>query len=149
MKIFQQHLLVIVDEHCQSINAEAQKMLKGIVADIKGNKSTRRNGDLIHEIKPTPFHLPKSVNVEKCKTKWQIFAESKGINNRKKSRMVYSEEMKQWLPRFGSRSIQNMKLQGGVVEVEQSISKLKKEKELRVKKNLKNREKNRKKLELA
>ena len=148
MRVYQQHLAAAVDEHCPSINGVAQEMIREIVRQIKLNKSARRDGTLVHGIAPETYSLPKSVNVEKLKTKWEKFAESKGIKNRKRSGLVYSEELKKWIPRWGGGSMQNMVLQSGVTEVEQSISKMKKEKQKRVAKNTKNRERNRKKADM-
>lgn len=148
MKIYQQFLAASVDEPCPSMNASAQKMLQSLTAAIKTNRSSRRNGTLIHEVVATAYHLPKAVNVEKTKTKWEKFAETKGIKQRKKSSLVYSEEAKKWLPTWGGKSLQNQKLQSGVVEVAQSLSKLKKEKIARIAKNKKNREANRKKINM-
>ena len=43
------------------------------------------------------------------KTKWQIFAESKGIKKKKRSRMIYNEEKKDWMPRWGAGSSKQIK----------------------------------------
>ena len=147
MKIYQQYLTVSADGLSPSINAGAQKMLQTLFAQIKSSKSSRKDGNLVYEIVSTEYHLPRSVNEEKIKTKWERFAESKGIKNRKKSQLVYSEELKKWIHRWGSQSLNNMKLQGGIIEVEQSISKLKKEKLSRIAKNRKNMKANRKRLD--
>jgi hypothetical protein len=127
-----------------SLNAMAQNMLKDLFKTVKSFTSTRVEGDLIYEIVPTPFILPKSLSDEKSKTKWEKFAEEKGIKNKKRSRMVFSEKFSKWVPRFGSKSEQNLILQGGVVEVEGSISKMVNEKKKRVEKNKKNSENNKK-----
>lgn len=142
MQIVQQFLTVTTDEKIVSINNSAQEMIKELVNSIKKNKSTRVEGSLIFEISPSLYILPKSTNEEKERTKWENFAREKGIKRKKKSRMVFSEKFNKWLPRYGSRSEQNLILQGGVVEVEQSISKIMNEKRKRTKKNKENAEKN-------
>lgn len=147
MRIYQQYLAVSADGLPPSANAGAQKMLQALFAQVRSGRSSRRCGDLVHEIVPAEYHLPKSVNEDKTKTKWERFAESKGIKNRKRSQLVYCEELKKWVPRWGDQSLQNMRLQGGIVEVEQSISKLKKEKRSRVAKNKKNMAANRRRLD--
>jgi regulator of ribosome biosynthesis len=52
--------------------------------------------------KPTTI-LPreKPLPKEKPPTKWELFAKLKGIQNRKKSRMVYDEASKEYRPRYG------------------------------------------------
>lgn len=144
MKIYQQFLTAsqMVDPSNQMV--DPSNMIRQIIKEIKLNKSTRKDGTLLYEILPTEYVLPKSYNEEKEKTKWEKFAEEKGIKKKKKSRMVFSEKLNKWLPRYGSRSEQNQILQGGVVEVEQSMSKMINEKRARVAKNKKNAEANRK-----
>lgn len=112
-------------------------MIKELFKTIKTCTSTRVEGDLIYEVVPTPYVLPKSLSEEKIKTKWEKFAEEKGIKRKTRSRMIFSEKFDKWVPRFGSRSEQNLILQGGVVEVEQSMSKMINEKKKRIAKNKK------------
>lgn len=143
---FQQLLAVTTDKPCPSINNSASEMIKALISQIKTNKTSRKGGELVHEITRTDCHFPLTLNKEKTKTRWQLFAESKGLKMKKKSKLVYNEELKKWIPRWGSGSLSNMKLQSGVVEVEQSISKMKKEKTKRVTQNLKNRNANKKRI---
>lgn len=144
MQIYPQLLSCTCDKTTKSIDETAQLMIKEMFKVIKTFKSTRDEGDLIYDIIPTQCILPKSLSEDKAKTKWEKFAEEKGIKKKKRSRMVYSEALKKWVPRYGSRSEQNLILQGGVVEVEQSISKMINEKKKRIAKNRKNAENNKK-----
>ncbi|KAI4292329.1 regulator of ribosome biosynthesis [Pancytospora philotis] len=146
MKIYQQLLAASSHEPCASINKGAQDMIAALVSQIKAGRSTRKQGDLVFETVETAYPLPLAVNKEKTKTRWELFAETKGLKLRKKSKLVYCEELKKWIPRWGSQSLANMKLRGGVVEVEQSISKLKKEKQQRISQNTKNRDANKKRI---
>ncbi|CDW57558.1 ribosome biogenesis regulatory protein [Trichuris trichiura] len=53
---------------------------------------------------PAPaFHLPREKPVPKMKppTKWEEYAKLKGIQRRKKSRMVWVQEANEWRPRWG------------------------------------------------
>ena len=51
-----------------------------------------------------------------AKTKWELFALKKGIANKKKrSRMVYSEELKDWVPRWGRGSIKKIQAERDVI----------------------------------
>jgi len=43
----------------------------------------------------------KKVPTAKPPTKWEKFAKSKGISNKKRGRMIFDEESKTWKPRFG------------------------------------------------
>lgn len=43
----------------------------------------------------------------KAKSKWEKFAEKKGISKRKKSAKVYDEVSDKWLPRHGGKSAKN------------------------------------------
>jgi len=115
-------------------------MIESLINEIKKNKSTRKNSDMVHEIIPTEFKFPLSFNLRKTKTRWEKFAEEKGIQKRKKSSMVYSEEYKKWLPVWGSASKKNLEMREGIVETEEkrSISQIRREKEKRISKNRKN-----------
>lgn len=144
MPIYQQLLTITSSQPAKSINESAQEMIKDLVQSIRSNKSTRVGGDLVFDVVPTQYTLPASTDDEKAKTRWQKFAEEKGIRKKKKSRMVFSEKLGKWVPRYGSRSEQNLILQGGVVEVEQSMSKMINEKNARVVKNRKRMEANKK-----
>ena len=55
--------------------------------------------------------LPRSlpIPVEKPKTKWEKYKQEKGIIQRKRSRMVYSEEVGDWVPRWGRGSVKKIK----------------------------------------
>jgi regulator of ribosome biosynthesis len=144
MQIYPQLLSCSIDNATKSMNETAQIMIKETFKTIKNFKSSRIEGDLIYEIVPNQYVLPKTMSEDKIKTKWEKFAEEKGIKKKTKSRMIYSENLKKWVPRYGSRSEQNLILQGGVVEVDQSISKMINEKKKRIAKNKKNAENNRK-----
>jgi len=47
--------------------------------------------------------LPREKKIPKPKppTKWELFAQKKGIANKKRGRMIFDEESKSWKPRFG------------------------------------------------
>lgn len=144
MPIYQQLLTVTSDHQVKSMNESAREMIRELVSCIRSNKSARISGDLVFEVVPAKYTLPASVDEKKEKTKWEKFAEEKGIRKKSKSRMVFSEKLGKWVPRYGSRSEQNLILQGGAVEVKQSMSKMINEKKARVAKNRKRMEANKK-----
>lgn len=54
----------------------------------------------------TVFPRHKKIPVQsKYKTRWETFAATKGIQKKKRSRMVYDENKGDWVPRWGARSI--------------------------------------------
>ncbi len=51
-------------------------------------------------------------------SRWQKFAKSKGILNTKRSRLVYNEEIKDWVPRWGKGSAKKIKDNiNGIMEI--------------------------------
>ena len=60
---------------------------------------------------PEPIiNLPRSLPIPIAKplTKWEKYKQEKGIVQRKRSRMVYSEEVGDWVPRWGKGSIKKI-----------------------------------------
>jgi hypothetical protein len=53
----------------------------------------------------TPLPREKHVPEAKPLTKWEKFAKEKGIKKTKKSRKVYDEQTKEYLPAFGYKVI--------------------------------------------
>ena len=56
-----------------------------------------------------PRYLP--IPKEKPLTKWEKYRKEKGIQNKKRSRMVYSELAKDWVPRWGKGSAKKIEEQ--------------------------------------
>jgi regulator of ribosome biosynthesis len=52
-------------------------------------------------VETTILPREKSVPKPKAPTKWEQFAKTKGIQNRKRDRLVYDERTKDWAPRYG------------------------------------------------
>ncbi|ORM42026.1 Ribosome biogenesis regulatory -like protein [Babesia sp. Xinjiang] len=50
---------------------------------------------------PRMYPLPKP----KKKTRWQLFAEARGIKKHKRSRLVFDKAVNDWVPRWGYKSI--------------------------------------------
>jgi len=92
--------------------------------------------------KPTSA-LPRLKPPPKPKepTKWEKYAQSKGIQNRKRDRMVWDDEAQEWKPRWGYKRINDEKAEW-VLELEEgddpTVDKFREkrqEKKLRVMKN--------------
>lgn len=143
--MFQQLLTVITEHPAGSIDETATAQVRELLDAVRKNKSERINSELVHTLVPTDPELPLICSEEKTKTKWERFAEEKGIKKRRRPTQVYSEEYKAWLPRWGARSPQNLAIRGGVLEGA-SATKLRKEKAERIAKNKKNKAANKQRL---
>ncbi|KAF7496465.1 Ribosome biogenesis regulatory -like protein [Sarcoptes scabiei] len=57
------------------------------------------------------YHLPRSkpIPITKQPTKWETFAKAKGIIKKKKDKKIWDDESKQWMNRFGFKSLVNQK----------------------------------------
>lgn len=135
METYLDFLTVIKNsEETGDINIEASKMIKNIRSLVKTQKSIQRDVDLVYIVDRSDLQIPKQYSEDKTRTKWEAFAVKKGIKKRK-SRMVYDEELNKYIPRYGPYSKKNLIVNSAVVEGEKTFSKLKKEKKKRVEKN--------------
>lgn len=68
--------------------------------------------------------LPREKPVPEAKkpTKWQKFAEMKGIKKKKQSRLVYDDETKQWVPRWGYKSKRSQKDREWAIEMPSNVA---------------------------
>lgn len=86
------------------------------------NLETQRNEDVVVAKLPKPtYSLPREKPIPKPKapTKWEKYAAEKGIQKRKRDKLVWDEEAKEWKPRFGYKGI-NQKKNEWVIEVPQN-----------------------------
>merc|ERR1711997_1171787 len=79
-------------DNCQLLLNElwtlpTERVEEAIVANLPPPKS------LIPREKPVPVPKPP--------TKWEQYAKEKGITKQKKSKMVWDDVVKEWIPRFG------------------------------------------------
>ncbi|KAL6121308.1 hypothetical protein NUSPORA_01795 [Nucleospora cyclopteri] len=145
LKIIQSYLSVSSNKEYSEENL--RKMISELQKKIRTNNYSGKDGAKVYEIKEKTFEFPINVPSEKVKTKWQKFADQKGIKKKKKSRKEFCEETQQWEFKYGSKSIQNQKLRSGLIDGEKSINQLIKEKKERIDKNKKNMIKNKKNAE--
>jgi regulator of ribosome biosynthesis len=77
----------------------------------------KENEDLDYDKAPDELTLPEAIitlprslpiPVAKPLTKWEKYKQEKGITQRKRSRMVYSEEVGDWVPRWGRGSVKKI-----------------------------------------
>ncbi|KAK6089250.1 hypothetical protein P3W45_001769 [Vairimorpha bombi] len=125
------------------INSEAKKMINFLKMKVRENKTVQKDLDLVYVLDQSDYKLPLQYSEDKSKTKWEAFAAKKGIKKRKGT-VVYDEDLKKYVPRFGPYSKKNLLLKSAVLEGEKSFSDLKKQKIERIRNNLKNKEANKK-----
>ena len=68
------------------------------------NLPTERYEEVIVATLPPPKEIvPREKPIPKAKpmTKWEQYAKEKGIKKQKKSKMVWDDVVKEWVPRFG------------------------------------------------
>ncbi|ESO03282.1 hypothetical protein HELRODRAFT_80417 [Helobdella robusta] len=95
-------------------NSKRDQYLKALTRDnvqLLVNKlwelPTERVDEIIVAKLPAPVTIlprEKRLPTAKKETKWESFAKLKGINKRKRGRMVWDEELKKWIPRWGYKS---------------------------------------------
>ncbi|EGD72399.1 ribosome biogenesis protein Rrs1 [Salpingoeca rosetta] len=99
---------------------------------------------------PPKMRLPrqKPAPEQREKTRWERFAELKGIKKTKRSRMLYDEMSGEWRPRWGYKRANDaaavpwIEVKEGSDPYEDQYEKLKKDKKARVEKNEQQRLKN-------
>ncbi|XP_067118572.1 ribosome biogenesis regulatory protein homolog [Centruroides vittatus] len=75
---------------------------------------TERYEDAVVVKLPNPTtRLPREKPLPKPKplTKWKEYAKKKGINKRKKEKLVWDETAKKWKPRWGYKSMRFLRMQ--------------------------------------
>lgn len=81
----------------------AQALINQLLTTCPINRSSD-DGSLQIQLPAPEAHLPreKPVPKEKEKTKWERFAEKKGIKNkRKEGKLVFDEAKGDWVPKYG------------------------------------------------
>ena len=85
--------------------------------DILNKQQGEEKEDLDYDKAPDELTLPENIitlprslpiPIPKPPTKWEKYKMEKGITQRKRSRMVYSEEVGDWVPRWGKGSIKHI-----------------------------------------
>jgi hypothetical protein len=110
------------------LQSKALKAYKLLLDKIKETKSLANMEQSLRKLEhqvidfdknPNEFDLPKAelplprllkYDSTKVMTKWEKFAQEKGIQKvKKRSRMIWSEEVKDWVPRWGRNSAKHIK----------------------------------------
>jgi len=124
--VIDQHLLTIYDDNViepsKPVETRARDACQLLVNDLFKNcehVSVENTNCAKLPVLQENILLPreKPLPEKKAKTKWQIFAETKGIQKQKKSRMEWDEETKAWIPRWGYKSKRSQKDREWAMEV--------------------------------
>eukprot|EP01094_Clydonella_sp_ATCC50884_P030089 TRINITY_DN9676_c0_g1_i1.p1 TRINITY_DN9676_c0_g1~~TRINITY_DN9676_c0_g1_i1.p1 ORF type:complete len:335 (-),score=141.21 TRINITY_DN9676_c0_g1_i1:49-1017(-) len=130
------------EEYLQALGRDNTQLLFGRIFSLP----TKRVPSGVIATLPTPsYRLPREKPVPKPKplTKWERFAKAKGIQKRKKERMVWDEDFQEWRPRFGYKRANNpLDKDNWIVELKEgddpdAFAKLARDKKERVKKQRK------------
>ena len=85
--------------------------------DILNKQQGEEKEDLDYDKAPDELTLPENIitlprslpiPIQKPPTKWEKYKMDKGITQRKRGRMVYSEEVGDWVPRWGKGSAKHI-----------------------------------------
>ena len=85
--------------------------------DILNKQQGEEKEDLDYDKAPDELTLPENIitlprslpiPIQKPPTKWEKYKMEKGITQRKRGRMVYSEEVGDWVPRWGKGSAKHI-----------------------------------------
>ncbi|ODM94261.1 Ribosome biogenesis regulatory protein [Orchesella cincta] len=76
---------------------------------------------IVAELPKPTYVLPRSKPAPKARplSKWESYAKEKGIVKKKKSRLVWDEMVKKWVPRFGYRRAEAEHAKDWLIEVPQ------------------------------
>lgn len=94
------------DKYLEELSREGTQLL---INELFSQPTTVDEDSVYAKLPKAKTILPreKPVPKEKPMTRWEKFAKIKGIQNRKKSRMVFDEERGEWRPRFGYKGVNN------------------------------------------
>ncbi|CAD26455.1 hypothetical protein [Encephalitozoon cuniculi GB-M1] len=135
-------LLTVVSDGAvrhKDLNQETSNLLKEMVQEIKLCRSARRGSDLVFALPESTLAFPRQYLREHIETRWERFARTKGIEKRKKSPLVYDEEVGEYIPRYGPHSKKNRILKAAIKDGEVTLSALRRQRKNNIEKNEANR----------
>lgn len=93
--------LYITEE--QAIISHTQKCVQAILAELSSLPIEVEEDIPVIKLPGSSTKLPRSKVIPKVKplTKWERFAKDKGINRKKRARMLWDESAQEWKPRWG------------------------------------------------
>jgi len=77
------------------------------------------DGCVVVTLPKTTTRIPREKRIPKAKplTKWEQYAKDKGIKKRKKTKLVWDEMVKDWVPRYGYKKVQAEHAKDWLLEV--------------------------------
>ncbi|KAJ2078476.1 Rhodanese- sulfurtransferase [Coemansia sp. RSA 988] len=104
------------DNYLKGLSREGAQLL---INELFSLPTTTDDDSVYASLPKTTTVLPreKPIPKEKPMTRWEKFAKIKGIQNRKKSRMVFDDNQGEWRPRYGYKGVNNDDQRPWLVEV--------------------------------
>lgn len=121
------------------VNTKASGLLKQMACEIKLCTSARKGSDLVFRLPQADLLLPKQHLKEHVETRWERFARAKGIKKRRRSGLVYDEDVGEYIPRYGPHSKKNRVLNAAVKDGEVAPSAIRRARKKNIEKNKANR----------
>ena len=75
------------------------------------------NPDIV-ELPPSNTLFPRfrKTPSKPIKTKWEAFADSRGIKKKRKEKLVFDKASNQWLPAYGKGSIRDLNKERNIIK---------------------------------
>ncbi|KAI4289685.1 MAG: hypothetical protein L6R35_001053, partial [Caloplaca aegaea] len=109
------------------LSATARDCAQALINQLLTTCPVTSSSDGVHLTLPpptTPLPREKPLPAVKEKTKWEKFAEKKGIKDKKKEgKMVFDEETQEWVPKWGYKGRNKDGEQDWIVEVDEKKEK--------------------------
>jgi hypothetical protein len=85
------------------LNESAQRAAQLLYKKLLDLPTETSDVGILHVLPPEVFVLPRAYRLpeKKPETRWEKFAKDKGIQKKKRDRMIYDEDSQQFMPRFG------------------------------------------------
>jgi regulator of ribosome biosynthesis len=105
-----------LEEHLQSLARDGTQALINALFSLPTKSSP--DGSLA-QLPPPVYQLPRAKPLPKPKppTKWERFAQAKGIQKKRKEKKVWDEEKQEWVNRWGKDAKNKEKEDQWITEV--------------------------------
>ncbi|KAK1350410.1 putative RRS1-like ribosome biogenesis regulatory protein [Hamiltosporidium tvaerminnensis] len=121
------HNLVITDNDKveeEDINSKVSKLLRTAFNLIKRIPPTGSGKDFLWEHSTKRIIHPRMYpKEEKKRTRWELFAEKKGINRKKSRNKKYEDDLQDYVPKYGKNSKKNLEKSVGIYEIKSTLKK--------------------------
>lgn len=99
------------DDISQSCLQRGAQLLQGLAAKLFNLPSTVDKVGRLVRLPPPTTPLPREKPLPKPRppTKWELFAQKKGIRKRKRSKLEFDEHSKEWRRRYGYKRVNDEK----------------------------------------